>query len=320
MWRRAFLCGLLAPPLALPSRSADRPRITILHSGFPWRTPIHMLLNDLKALGYEDDRSASIDVVGGEGDPQRLKKVVAEIIANRPSVIVAITSPAALALKNAGVDTPVVFGFVSDPVGLGLVQSLARPDGKFTGITFGDAKLGSKRLELLADALPGLRRVAVLWASSWPENAAMLDSIRRAAAALNIEVVAYPLRGAADLAPSFVAAQADGAQAAVFMTDNEMFGRRKEIAALAIEHRLPSIHSFTTEAQDGSLLAFSADFGETYGRIAALVDRIVKGMRSGDLPVEEPTKFTLSVNLKTAVALQITIPPSFLARADDVIE
>jgi len=104
-----------------------------------------MLLNDLKALGYEDDRSASIDIVGGEGDPERLKKVVAEIIANRPSVIAAITTPAASALKNAGVDRPVVFGFVSDPVGVGLVQSLAHPDGKFTGITFGDAKLGSKR-------------------------------------------------------------------------------------------------------------------------------------------------------------------------------
>jgi putative tryptophan/tyrosine transport system substrate-binding protein len=320
MWRRVFLGGLLAPLLALPGRAADRPRISILHSGFPLRTPIHMLINDLKALGYEDDRSASIDVLGGEGDPERLRKVVAQIIATRPNVIVAITTPAVLALKSAAVDTPVVFGFVFDPVGAGLVQSLAHPGGNFTGITFSDAKLGAKRLEFLANTLPGLRRVAVLWTSSWPEHAVMLDSVRRAAASLNIEVVDYPLRGAADLAPSFAAAHADGAQAAVFMSDNVMFGRRKEIAALAIEHRLPSIHSFTTEAQDGGLLAFSADFEETYRRIAALVDRIVKGARPADLPVEEPTKFTLSVNLKTAAALQITIPPSILALADEVIE
>jgi putative ABC transport system substrate-binding protein len=320
MWRRAFLCGSLAPLLALPSRAAERPRIIILHSGFPRQTPIQILFDDLKALGYEDGHSASIDLLSGEGDPERLKKIVAQIVAKPPDVIVAITTPAVLALKRAGLDTPVVFAAVSDPVGLGIVRSLAHPGGNFTGITFSDARLAAKRLELLADALPGLRRVAVLWASSWPENAVMLDTVRRAASALNIEVIAYELRGAADLAPSFAAAQAADAQAAVFMTDNVMFARRKEIAALAIEHRLPSIHSFTNEAEDGGLLALGTDTAEFFGRLAALVDRILKGLRPADLPVEEPTKFALFVNLKTAKALGLTIPPLILARADKVIE
>ena len=154
----------------------------------------------------------------------------------------------------------------------------------------------------------------------FPENLPIFENIGRSASARGIEIVSRELRGAEDLAPAFDDAARAGAQCMIFLTDNTMFGRRKEIAQLAIAHHLPSIHSFSPEARDGGLMSFGPDAGEIYQRTAALADRILKGAHPADLPVEEPTQFTLVVNLKTAAALGLTIPPSFLARADEVIE
>jgi putative ABC transport system substrate-binding protein len=235
-------------------------------------------------------------------------------------VIIALTSPAVLALKQAGVVMPVVFAFVTDPVGLGIVASLARPGGNFTGITYSEATLGGKRLELLLDAVPGTRRVAVIWSRSFSENSAIFNAIRQAAQARGVEVFSKEMEGAQDLAPAFEYAKGSGAQALVFITDNLMFGRRKEIAALALSHHLPSIHSFAPEVEDGGLMSYGPNLGENYRRTAALTDRILKGARPADLPVEEPTQFSLYINLKTAKALGLAIPPTLLATADEVIE
>jgi len=320
MRRRDFIAWLLAAPLATRAAAQERRRISILHSGFPNRTPIHLLFEALLALGYENDRTATIDLLGAEGAPNRLNTFVVQLVAEKPDVIIALTSPAVLALRHAGLTTPVVFLFVSDPVGLGIVESLARPGANFTGVTYSEAELGGKRLELLVDALPGTKRVAVLWSRSFAENAAILESIRGPAAARGIEVISRELRGKEDLAPAFDDVARGGAQAIIFMTDNLMFAYRKEVAELALAHHLPSIHSFPPEVQDGGLMSYGPDLRESYRRAAALADRILKGARPADLPVEEPTKFQLVVNLKTAKSLSLTIPPSLLARADEVIE
>jgi putative tryptophan/tyrosine transport system substrate-binding protein len=321
MRRRALIVGLLAAPLATIADAQKRPRISILHSGFPNRTPIHLLLEALGALGYEDGSTATIEVLGGEGNADRLSDLIAHLAAQRPDVIIAITSPAVLGLKQAALPTPVVFLFVSEPVELGIVASAAHPGGNFTGITYSEAPLGGKRLELLVDALPGTKRVAVLWSPTHPETAAFLENIRRSALALGIEIFSRELRETLeDLPAAFGAARREGAQAVIFMGSNLTFGYRKEIAELEIANHLPSIHAFVPEVVDGSLMSYGPDMGESYRRSAALADRILRGARPADLPVEEPTRFTLAVNMKTAKALGMTFSQVILARADEVIE
>jgi putative ABC transport system substrate-binding protein len=319
--RREFitLLGEAAAASAWPAFAKER-QISILHSGFPLRTRVALLIEMLRTLGYDDGKTATIEMLGGEGDAARLKTLVAGLVAKKPEVIIALTSPAARALKEAGVETPVVFAFVSDPVALGIVASLARPGGNLTGVTYSQAALGGKRLDLLLDALPGTRHVAVIWSRSFSENATIVDAIRQAAAARGVELFSRNLEDAKDLAPAFDEARDSGAQALVFVTDNLLFGRRKEIAELALAHHLPSMHSFSDEVQDGGLMSYGADIKESYQRAAVLADRILKGALPADLPVEEPTRFELVINLKTAKAFGLTIPPMLLARADEVIE
>jgi ABC-type uncharacterized transport system substrate-binding protein len=306
-------------PLASIALAAAE-RISILHSGFPDRTPIHVLIDALRALGHENGKSAEIEVLGGEGDVNRLSTLVNGLVSKKPDVTIALTSPAVVALKKAGMVTPVVFAFVTDPVELGIVASFANPGGNFTGITYSEATLGGKRLDLLLDALPGTRRVAVMWSRAFPGHAAIYEAIRQAAQVRGVEVFSRELEGTQDLLPAFDYVKKSGAQALIFNSDNLMFGRRKEIAALALSHHLPSIHSFSPEVEDGGFMAYGPDLGEGYRRAAALADRILKGARPADLPVEEPTQFSLGINLRTAKELGITIPPMFLAPADQVIE
>ena len=316
MRRREFLIGV-AVALPLVAEAQQRRRITILHSGYPRRTAIHLLFDALRKLGYDD---AGIDLLGGEGDPVRLKALVDQLGLQKPDVIIAITSPAAVALKVAGLNIPVVFAFVADPVELGIVESLARPGGNFTGVTYSEAGLGGKRLELLIDAIKDMTRAAVIWNPSFPGHAAALESIRTSASARGIEIFSRELGGLDDLAPAFDDALRAKAQAAVFMADNTMFGHRKEVAELALAHRLPTIHSFPPETQDGGLMSYGPSNDENYKRAAALTDRILRGARPSELPVEQPTRFELVINLNTARALGLTVPPGLLARADEVIE
>ncbi len=321
--RRLFVAAsgaATAWPLAARTQTRTPRRIVVLHSGYPLRTPIARLFNGLRALGYEDGKSATIELLAGEGDPQRLREIVARIGAQPPDVTIAITEPAAQALKEAGMTAPVVFAFVSDPVATGLVASLSRPGGNFTGVTFSGPSLGGKRVELLMDMLPGLRRVAVIWSPAFAGNVVVFDSARESARARGVELVAREVRTVEDVVAAFSAAREDGAQAAIFINDNYFFGRRKEVAAAALASRMPTIFAFALEVEDGGLMSFGPDLNESYQRAAALADAVLKGARPADLPVEEPTRFSLAVNLKTAAALGITVPPTILVRADDLIE
>jgi putative ABC transport system substrate-binding protein len=312
--------ALLVAPLVRAAAQERRPRIIVLHSGFANRVPLHLLVEQLGRLGYEDGRSARIEIHGAEGDLARLAALVGRIVADPPDVTVSITPPAAGALKAAGLASPVVFMVVNDPVRLRLIQSLTRPGGNFTGVASPDAVVAGKRVELLIDALPGLRRVAILWSATFFGGEALLEAGREAAVARGLDVVVREYAGPDDLPAAFAAVKAAGAEGLVFQPDNATFGRRKEVAALALGHRLPSVHSFSPEVEDGALMAYGNDLADDYRRVAVLVDRILKGARPADLPVEEPTRFTLAVNLKTAAALGIVLPPAILARADEVIE
>jgi len=316
MRRRDFLIGA-AMALPLAAEAQQRQRISILHSGYPRRSAIKLLFDALGKLGYDE---AQIDLLGGEGDSSRLTALVDQLALRKPDVIIAITSPAVVALKNAKLNIPVVFAFVPDPVELGIVESLARPGGHFTGVTYSEAGLGGKRLELLIDAIAGMTRTAVFWSSSFPGHDTALESIRTSASARGIEIFSRPLGGVDDLSPAFDDVLRAKAQAAVFMSDNTMFGHRKQVADLALAHKLPTIHSFPPEARDGGLMSYGPSNDENYKRAAALTDRILRGARPSDLPVEQPTRFELVVNLKTAKALGLTLPPTLLARADEVIE
>jgi putative ABC transport system substrate-binding protein len=320
MKRRKFLIGLLTGLIVTGARAQQRVRIAILHSGFPNRTPIHQLFEALSKLGLEHGRTATIDLLGGEGDPNRLNALVAQIGVQKPDVIIAITSPAVVALKEAKLTIPVVFAFVPDPVGLGIVESLAQPGGNFTGVTYSESGLGGKRLELLLDAIVGTTKIAVLWNPSFPGHADALESIRASASTRGIEVFSRELKAVEDLESAFDDAIRAKAQAAVFMADNVMFGNRKQVAELALKHRLPTIHSFPSEVEDGGLMFYGPSNGENYRRAAALTERILKGKRPGELPVERPTKFELIINLKTAKALGLTVPNTVLAQATEVIE
>ena len=320
MRRRVFIAGLLAASAMRAARAEERPRIAVLHSGYPERTPIHLLFEALQKLGHDNGRTATIELLGGEGNTDRLNALVARLAAQKPDVIIAITSPAVLALKQAGLKTPVVFAFVPDPIGLGIVESYAHPGGGFTGVTYSEAALGGKRLELLLDALPPMRRVAFFWSRQLSESIAFLDSIRSTAEPHGMEVFSREILGLEDLAPAFADAVRAGAQAALIMPDNLLFGHRKRVAELALAHRLPTMHTFATETRDGGLMSYGPSMGENYRRAAALTDRVLRGARPSELPVEQPTTFELVVNLKTAQALGLTIPEPFLLRVDEVIE
>jgi putative tryptophan/tyrosine transport system substrate-binding protein len=323
--RRRVALSLLAGALAAPASARlalaqTGPRIVILHSGWPDRSPTHILIQYLRELRYEDGRTAKIEIYGAEGDPARLATLVGRIAAQPADLIFALTEPAAMALKKAGVAAPVVFLFVSDPVAHGLVASLSRPGANITGISMSDGMLGSKRVELLADALPGLHHLAILWSAKIFPNAEVAAAAGRAASALGMRVSPHEFDGWDGLEQAFRDAESGGAQAALFLTDNFLFGDRKRVAALALAHRLPMMHFFPPEVEDGGLMAFGMELRESYRRAADMAHRILRGARPADLPVEEPTKFTLTVNLRTARALGIELPAAFVARADEVIE
>jgi putative ABC transport system substrate-binding protein len=271
-----------AVSLGTPTLAREPSKIIILHSGFPNRTPIHLLFEALSKLGYENDRTAAIDLLGGEGDPNRLNALVAQIGAQKPDVIIAITSPAVLALKEAKLTIPIVFAFVPDQVGLGVAESLAHPGGNFTGVTYSESGLGGKRFELLLDAIAGTTKIAVLWNPSFPGHAAALESIRTSASTRGIEIFSRELKALEDLESAFDDAMRAKAQAAVFMADNVMFGHRKQVAELALKHHLPTIHSFPPEVRDGGLMFYGPSNAENYQRSAALADRILKGARPDD--------------------------------------
>jgi putative ABC transport system substrate-binding protein len=321
MDRRAFMIGgvvTLAAPLAA---AAQKVRIGVLSQGVPDPAPGLPLVEPLRALGWVEGQNLVFESRFDEGRPDRLPVLAAELVGANVVVIFTRGTPAALAAQAATATIPIVMIFVANPVRSRLVASLARPGGNITGTANLAADIFGKQLQLLKEIVPAASTVVVLFD---PLNPAQTDQLHNelAAAAAVLAVRLHPLKvdASSDLEAVFAEALRNRADALVVYPLSTGAGVGRAIADLAIKHRLATVTTFRAYTEQGVLASFSGSVAEQYRRAALLIDKILKGARPADLPVEQPTKFELVINLKTAKTLGLAIPPSLLARADQVIE
>jgi putative ABC transport system substrate-binding protein len=297
-------------------------RVGVLSSDPPSGDPARWFdafRHELRELGWEEGRNVILEVRRAPGRYDLLDNLAAELVRLRVDVLVADSTPAALAAKRATRTIPIVLALVSDPVGTGLVASLARPGGNITGMSIMNPDLARKRLELLKEVAPTVTRVAVLTNPANPYQAAYLSEAQSAARALGVEVRFLDVRGADDVDGALSAATSWRAQAMWMLDDATLDLSTKRIVSFATTKRLPTIFDERTYTERGGLMSYGASFTALFGRAAVFVDKILKGANPADLPVEQPTQFELVVNLKTAKALGIKIPESVLLRADKVV-
>lgn len=331
MLRRAFLAGLgavLAAPLAAEPQPAGKvPRVGLLGAGSPSDPVVQGFVEGfrqgLRELGWVEGRNIVIEYRYAEGKYERLPDLAGELVRFKPDVIVAAPTEAALAAKNATSTIPIVMANVADPVGSGLVASLARPSGNVTGLSSMGVDLTVKRLELLKEAVPGLSRVAILRnpdASPWT-HPVMVKAVEQVAPSLRLQLQVLAARGPEEFDGAFSMMARERADGLLVLAGDALFVlHRRRLADLAAKSRLPAMYATKEHAEAGGLMAYSTDSGYNWRRAATYVDRILNGAKPAELPVEQPTKFELVINMKTARALGLTIPPSLLLRADRVIE
>jgi len=277
------------------------------------------LQQGLGKLGYTEGQNIAVQSRWAEGRQEQLADFAAELVRLKVNVIVTSGTPASLAAKRATTTIPIVMVGVGDPVGSGLVASLARPGGNITGLTLLATKLGGKRLELLREVVPRLRRVAVFWNPANLSVALLLRETEVGARALGVQLLSLEVRGPEDFEAAFAAAIRGRADALIALEDPLTVVHRGRIIDFATKNRLPATCGLKEFAQAGGLMSYGASLPDLYRRAATYVDKILKGAKPADLPVEQPTKFELVINLKTAKALGLTIPQSILLRADQVI-
>jgi putative ABC transport system substrate-binding protein len=323
MKRRTFLAlvpgSLLAAPLAVEARPAGKvPRIGILGS-----TPTpswEAFRQALRELGYVEGRNIVLEHRWLEGAVDRAPAIASELVNLKVDVIVAVSVPVIRAAQQAISTIPIVMAASFDAVDTGLVASLARPGGNTTGLTLLSTAVVAKRLELLREAVPEVSHLAVLLGPPAPADPLFLREAEVGAQAMRMRLQILRAADPTDVERAF-AAMSKGRANALLMSEHPfLFTPRARVAELAAKHRLPTMVSFREFVERGALMSYGANLADLYGRAAAYVDKILKGARPADLPVEQPTKFELVINLKTAKALGLTIPPSLLQRADQVIE
>jgi len=277
------------------------------------------LRQGLSELGYVDGQTIVVEFRSAEGRIERIPELVSELIGLNVDVFVAASSPVALAAKKATATIPIVM-VAADPVGLGLVASLARPGGNVTGLSYFNEALLAKRLEMLVEFVPGLARVAVLRNPTVTAHANFWAATDEAARKLGVALLALDVREPDDFEAAFIAAVQGNAQALIAFDDGLTIAYRTRIVALAASSRLPAIYGLREFPDEGGLISYGPNFADLTRRSATYVYKILKGAKPSDLPVEQPTKFDLVINRKTAAALGLILPHTLLARADDVIE
>lgn len=277
------------------------------------------LRRGLRELGYVEGRNLLLEAFWGEDSGERIDKLVAEVVASRPHVIVA-QGGTAVAMRRATTTIPVVFGYSGDPVEAGLVDSLARPGRNLTGISYLALELVGKRIELIKEVLPGLKRVAVVANPQHPGDQAERRASQAAATALGLSLAYFEARNLAQLDEALTAIEKSGSEALVMFPVQNVIRNRERIAAWAVKNRLPVISGWAQFAEGGNLMSYGPNLRELSRRLAVYVDKILKGAKPADIPVELPTRVELVVNLKAAKALGVTVPPTVLVRADQVIE
>ena len=282
----------------------------------PW---IEAFRSGLREHGYIEGRNAIVELRSADGKKESYPQLIAELFAFKPDVLMTWSTPTSVALKQATSTIPIV-SISGDPVGLGLAESLAHPKGNLTGFSIFSIDVEAKQVQLLKDMLAGLSKIAVLSNPTNQVNQPIVEAIRRAATRAGMSVQVLLVDDANRLAESFDAAVSDGSGALLILRDDLFDLNRKEIAALAEKRRLPTIAGWGEYAHAGCLMTYGVNFSDLFRRAAWYVDRILKGTAPGDLPITQPEKFELLINLKTAKALGITVPQSFLVAADEVIE
>jgi putative ABC transport system substrate-binding protein len=324
--RRAFLVGsaaLLAAPLAARAQTARKMarigRLSPLSAevDVPFTTAFRQALQE---LGWADGRSFTLVSRFAEGRAERLPQLAASLVQDGVDVILAGSNPGALAAKNATKTVPIVMVTTGDPIGGRIVASLAHPGGNVTGLTALGGALSAKRLEALKDALPGIQRVAVLANPTAPYTGPFLDEREAVARDLGLKLQVHEARSPRDLEAAFAAMARERAEAVMVLTDVMFITERRAIVDLGTRHRLPGVYFDRQFVDAGGLMFYGASLVHMYRRAAVYVDRILKGARPADLPIEQPTIFELVVNLRAARALGLKLPPAFLARADALIE
>ena len=284
------------------------------------QTRVAAFLQGLQETGWVVGRNAQIDIRWGMGDPERIRKNVTELIALTPDAIFATTFPTVVALQQATRTVPIVFAGLFDPVGAGLVTSLARPGGNTTGFASFEYSLSVKWLELLKQVAPRVTRVAVLRDSLTPVGIGQLAAIQGVAPSFGVELTPIVVRDAGEIEPA-VAAFARSPDDGLIVTIGTLTDAHRDvIGKLAARHRLPAVYPFPFFVRSGGLISYGTDITDSYRRAAGYVDRILKGEKPADLPVQQPTKIQLAINMKAAKALGLDIPATLLARADEVIE
>jgi putative ABC transport system substrate-binding protein len=321
--RREFitLLGGAAWPLAARAQQSGKlPTIGFLGAAtaLNWSPWLAAFVQRLRELGWIEGRTIAIEIRWAEGRSERYTEIAAEFV--RLKVDVIVTSGAAvLAAKEATSVIPIVFAAANDPVGGGLVASLARPGGNVTGLSIQGSDLAGKRLEFLREVVPGVRRLAVIGNVGYPSAVLEMDEVAAAARTLGLDIVRLEIRRAEDIVPAFEALKGR-AEALYFTIDPFLNTKRIGINTLANVARLPTITGVREYVEAGSLMSYGANFPDLFRRAGDLVNKILRGTKPSDIPVEQPTKFDLVINLTTAKALGLTVPPTLLARADEVIE
>jgi putative tryptophan/tyrosine transport system substrate-binding protein len=324
MKRREFIALLGSAVAAWPLSPRAEPGAKVSTVGFigtsapdfsAWTAVFARRLLELSDI---DHRTVAIEYRWSEGRPERVAEIAAEFVQQKVDLIVAYGG-AAVALKNATASIPIVFAPAVDPVGVGLVTSLSHPGGNATGLSIQATEAAGKRLELLREVVPKLGRLGILFDGGYAATVQEKDEVHRVARTLGLEVVPQEIRRAEDIAPAFDALK--GQVESLYVTENALiFTNSKTIMTLALNAQLPTTCTNADIARAGALMSYGPDFPAVFRRAAEIVDKILRGTKPGDIPVEQPTKFDLVVNLKTAKALSLIIPDKILALADEVIE
>jgi len=324
MQRREFIVGLGGMAVVWPDATGAQQRGPARRIGAfiaPDQQQVYAraLREGLEALGWIDGKNIQVEYRWAGGDVDRLKSDAASLVALDAEVIVSGGTPATTALREATERIPIVFVHVADPVRGGLVQSLARPEGNLTGFAAYESSIAGKWLELLKEIAPRVKRVLVL-AGPNPTWRMHIQTMETAAPYFEVQLTIAHVQNAAEIERAINAFAGKADSAMISLPDNMLLENHEHIVALAAKHRLPDIYASDLSLQNGGLLRYSSDWPDLYRRAASYVDRILKGAKPGELPIQQPIKFQLGINLKTARALGLTVPPTLLARADEVIE
>jgi putative ABC transport system substrate-binding protein len=326
MNRRAFISGtlaFLAAPLAAEAQQAAKvPRIGYLSTGSSTANPfLEAFRQGLREAGWVEGQNVRIEYRWAEGRFDRLPALATELVRLKVDVIVAAPTASAVAAKNATGTIPIVMANAADPLELGLIASLARPGGNVTGVAYSvNLEILGKGLELLKETVPTVRRVAVLSNPANPAQASAIGHVKAAAKSLGVQLQLLPARGPDDFEGAFAAMAKERAGALLVVPESMFVSHRTRLAELAARSQLPAAYGVREHAEAGGLMSYGPSLTANSRRAGLFVDKILKGANPADLPVEQPTKFELVINLRTAKALGLTIPPSVLARADEVIE